>query len=259
MLFMSMRCIIPLFALPSLLFAQPPRDAPLPPPSPWTAGLMAGWDSQPYREARGEAVAFPFLSYRGERLQWLGPQLLYAFYLEGPWTVSGHATLQFPAYEEDDAEILRGLGDRSYTLLSGFHLRYELNRRWELASRLNVESLGAHDGVQWTQSLKRNVGSPRGPFPLFGSVALELVAQDANWTDDFVGVPADKSRPGRPAYSPGATAFPAIGLTAVYRLNSTWSLFATSRFDFLPSEWSNSPLIEKDHRFQILTALQYSF
>jgi outer membrane scaffolding protein for murein synthesis (MipA/OmpV family) len=53
--------------------------------------------------------------------------------------------------------------------------------------------------------------------------------------------------------------FPAIGGTAIYRLTPAWNLFTAARFDFLGQEWLDSPLIKNEYRFQILTALQYTF
>ncbi len=236
------------------LRAQPPQSI-----SPWSGGVMAIWDSQPYKQASGQVFAFPFVSYRGERIEWQGPRVRIHL-LEGEsWKLAGHATVQFPAYAEDDAPILEGMGDRSTTLVTGLDARYPFHPRWSVHSKLDVEAFGAYYGVQWIQGLRWSYGSPASRNPLFGHLEVDLVAQDKRWTGYMVGVSSGQTRPDRPAYTPQSTVFPAIGGTAIYRLGQKWSLFAAARFDAVGPEWLDSPLIENDYRLQTLLALQRTF
>ena len=67
----------------------------------------------------------PAITYNGERLQWLGPNLRYGILGSGRLRLALSASYRIGVYEEDDSPVLAGLGDRDDTLLAGLALQYE--------------------------------------------------------------------------------------------------------------------------------------
>jgi outer membrane protein len=217
------------------------------------------WDSQPYEGAGGVARVFPFVSYRGEQVEWYGPLLRTHLVKGSKADLFVQARLQFPAYEEDDSPLLEGLGDRSYTLITGITGQLNLNRVWQASLGVEVESFRAYDGIQAQAALTRKIGSPRSPFPVFGSIQAGIIAQNRDWVNYMVGVGPNQSRIDRPAYAPDASIHPFVQASAIYRLNSSWSLNLTCRVDFLDQEWTDSPLIRQSYRANSFLSASYSF
>ncbi len=227
------------------------------PTSPWSAGVMALTDSQPYRGADGRLRAFPFLSYRGPNLEWYGPLLRYAFARPSPWTLRATAQLDFAAYDEDDAPILRGLGDRDPTLLLGLSAETKISSPWTLRLGAERDALGRHEGAQAHLDLSRAIGSPRAP--LSGALSAGLAFQDSRWTRDRVGVPSDKALPSRPAYSPGFSLHPRLAARLLYRLSPHASLSVGVRLELLDDTWRDSPLVSDPTRTETFLTLAFSF
>lgn len=247
-----------LLLLPLLLMTRvhgrPPESAR---PAPWSAGLFTMHDSQPYRGVGEEVRVFPFVSYRGERLRWYGPYLQYTFLKRSAWSLSAHAGVQFPAYEEDDSEMLNGLGDRSTTLIAGLDAELSLSRRWKGALSFDTEAFGAYAGVQATAAISRSFGSPRQPIS--GGIDAGVLAQNKEWTRYHVGVPEDKQRPDRPAYSPDASLHPFVSGRVLHRVRGNWSCMLMLRAEFLDDTWRDSPLVADEMRYTSLLTLSYSF
>lgn len=68
----------------------------------------------------------PAISYNGERLQWLGPNVQYGFLGTGRWRLAASASYRIGVYEENDSPALTGLGDRDSTLMAGLGFRVEI-------------------------------------------------------------------------------------------------------------------------------------
>jgi outer membrane protein len=77
--------------------------------------------------------------------------------------------------------------------------------------------------------------------------------------DYYYGVRSDEVIPSRPEYDVGDS----IGLLAAlrlnYRLNEQWSVMAMSSIQWLGSEITNSPIVEKDYMASLLLGIMYRF
>ncbi|MGA0332650.1 MAG: MipA/OmpV family protein [Kiritimatiellia bacterium] len=236
------------------LFAQAPATVR---PSPWSAGVFFLTDSQPYEGAGSSTRVFPTVSYRGERLQWNGPSLQYKLIEKSNWSLSPHLLVSFAPYEEDDAPILEGMGDRSDTLLAGVDWNYRPIPPLTLLASLDAEIFGAFNGVQATLGMRYALGKPWER--LSGSVGAGLLLQNQEWTRYFVGVPAAKATEERPAHSPGESFHPYTSAQLLFQLYKNWSWFTLARVEFLDETWRDSPLIADSYRLLAFTTIQYSF
>lgn len=242
------------FILFQSLSAQAPTDKKS---SPWSAGIFAAFDSQPYKGSGRSVRVYPSVSYRGDKLKWHGPLLQYSLIKEDTWNVSAHTLIQFAPYKENDASILVGMGDRSDTLLAGIDWTYRPLPFLLVLASLDAEAFGAYDGLQATLGLQHMIGRPWNRFS--GSLGAGVLLQDQNWTQYFVGVPTDKATPSRPSHTPGDSFHPYISAQFLIRMTLNWSWFALSRVEFLDETWRDSPLIADDYRLVLYTALNYSF
>lgn len=234
--------------------AQPPGQSR---PGPWSAGVFVAFDSQPYKDSGREFNIFPSINYRGERLQWNGPLLQYTLLKRETWNFGIHTVFQFAPYEEDDADILQGMGDRSDTLLAGLDWRYRPHPTWNIYASLDGEILGAYDGIQATTGVSRALGKPW--HRVSGSLGVGLLLQDQNWTRYFVGVPASKADSNRAAHDPEESFHPFLSGRMLFRINQDWSWITLARYEFLDSTWINSPLIGDSYRLFAFTSVAYSF
>ncbi len=243
-------------SLSQLLHAQPPEGA-RGAFRPWSVGGFVMTDSQPYRGADGIVRVLPFVSYQGRAVDWYGPFVRYRHPLGAGWTLSVRGTLDFGAYEEDDAEILTGLGDRRHTFLLGAGLEKRLGTAWSASFHVDRDVLGRHDGTEAVAGVNRRIGHPRAPFSANFGGGVRF--QDDRWTRDRVGVPADKARADRHAYSPGSSFHPYVSTMVIYRVTERWVTTLGLRYEWLDDTWQDSPLVSDRGRLTSMVTLSRSF
>lgn len=233
--------------------AQPPPGA----FRPWSAGGFVMTDSQPYKGADGNARVLPFVSYQGRSVDWYGPFLRYRHPLGNGWTLSARGSLDFGAFDEDDADILSGLGDRRNTFLLGAGVEKRLGSAWSTSLHVDRDVLGRHDGTEAVAAVNRRFGHPRAPFS--ASVGGGLRFQDERWTQDRVGVPEDRAREDRPAYDPGSSLHPFVSTMALYRISERWITTLGLRYEWLDNSWRDSPLVSDRGRLTSMFTVSWSF
>lgn len=226
-------------------------------PSPWAAGIFVLSDSQPYKGAGRSVRILPSVTYRGERLQWNGPLVQYHLFKGDKSTFSVNGVVQFAPYEQDDAPILEGMGDRSTTFLAGVDWTYRPIPSLTILASLDAEVLGAYNGAQAIAGFRYSIGKPWQRVS--GSLGAGLLLQDQKWTRYFVGVPLEKATPERPEYSPGDSLHYYTTAQLLIRIYGPWSLFTLARLEFLDETWRDSPLIADEYRLMVFSALNYSF
>ena len=233
-------------------YAQPPGSV-----RPWSAGGFIMTDSQPYRGADGNTRVLPFLSYQGPRLAWYGPFVRYQVANADPLRISLRGQVDFGAYDESDAPILSGLGDRPTTLLLGLGADWSFHPSWSAALSVDRDALNRHEGLEAVLSLNHRIGHPRAPFSATLSSGLRF--QDKRWTTDRVGVPADRAREDRPAYAPDVSLHPYLGSMMRWRPRQHWNVTAALRYEWLDDTWRDSPLISDGGRLTSMFTVSYSF
>lgn len=245
------------------VWAQPPevdKGSPVkgrPDPRPWSGGVFMTTDSQPYRGADGIVRVFPFVSYRSRKLQWYGPFIRYRVAETGSWSFFARGQVDFGAYDEEDSDIFDGLGDRSNTLLVGVGVSHAFTRHWKAQVSVDRDVLGAHDGTEAVLGIQRDVRSPFAPVS--GGVSAGVRFQDTDWTRDRVGVPTNRAREDRPAYSPDESLHLYLSGRVMYRVTDRWVASVAARYEWLDNSWRDSPLVDDRGRFTTTATLSYSF
>lgn len=198
--------------------------------------------------------AIPAITYNGERLQWLGPNLQYGFAGSGRWRLAASASYRIGVYEEKDSPALAGLGDRQGTLMAGLGFRHELPGGVNFLLRYEQDVLDGNGG-QATARLSKALQA--GPLRISPQVQANWLSADlVNY--DF-GVPPSAATPTRPAYSAGSSVSYAVGFSSFIELTENWRILLNLSTEFLPDEIARSPIVGDDRVLQGFAALTYVF
>lgn len=200
-------------------------------------------------------MPIPAITYTGSRLQIFGPRAQFGLLEAGPLQFAAVTQYRSAAYQEDDSDILDGMGNRDATLMAGGELKAVLPAGIDLS--LNV----LHDALD-------QIGGSEGSLFLDRSFQLGIVRltprTGVNWTAERLanhdyGVPASKAVPGRPAYDTGDTLSAETGISALAELTENWWIAASMGVEFLGDEVTDSPLVEDNVLIKGFLAVQYVF
>lgn len=222
----------------------------------WGVGLGVIGRSSPYLDSDTSVIqAIPAITYFGERLQWVGPQLRYGIAGTDRLRLAITASYRIGAYEEDDSRVLEGLGDRDSTLMAGLGLVYEGPAGTEFDLRYEHDVLDQIGGGNATASVSR--GFQVGNFRLVPALGVNWLSSDlANY--DF-GVPESAALPNRPAYSVGSTISIEAGIVTLWELSENWRVAVNLAVENLDSDITDSPIVDEDRLFKGFAALTYTF
>jgi outer membrane protein len=222
----------------------------------WGVGLGVIGRSSPYLDSNTSVTkVIPAVTYFGERLQWVGPQLRYGLVGSEGLRLALVASYRIGVYEEDDSPALEGLGDREDTLLGGLGLVYEapggvdLNFRYEhdLLDRIGggVATVGVSKGFQF------------GVVRLAPNFGVNWLSKDLG-NYDF-GVPESAAQPGRPAYSVGDSVNLEVGFGGLVEISEDWRVAFNFAVEYLDDEITDSPIVDDDRVIKGFAALTYTF
>lgn len=244
----------PAAALVALTLATPviaqedgPRDG-------WSLGLVAAVATNPYLGEDTEIFPYPALTYRRGPFSIGTFGVEYDFYATERLTFSAGLVPRFTGLFSTDAPELDGI-DRKVTGDVALGLEYDLGSGFGADITYRQEFTGEHDGQELVLDL--------GYGTQIGRVGLEFSAGAAWQSEDlsaFIwGVSPSEARAGRPAYAPGDVIIPYAAVNAFVPLNENWTLIGTARADFLPSDVSDSPIVDEDDIYSLILGVTYSF
>lgn len=197
----------------------------------------------------------PAITYNGERLQWLGPNVRYGFLGSGPWRLAASASYRIGAYEEDDSPILAGMGDRESTLMAGLALRLELPGGIRMLLDYEYDVLDRIGGGAAKARVSK--GFQAGWLRIRPQLQVNWLSEDlAN--HDF-GVPQGAATSERPAYDVGSSVSYEAGFTSFIELTEDWRVVLNLSAEFLPDEVTDSPIVAEDSVIKGFAAITYVF
>lgn len=197
----------------------------------------------------------PAITYNGERLQWLGPNVQYGLLGVGKARLALSASYRVGAYEEDDSPALAGLGDRESTLMAGLGFRYEIPGGVNLLVRYEHDALGNIGGGNATARLSK--GLQAGIVRFVPQLSVNWLSDDL--TDHEFGVPAAAALPTRPEYAPGSSVSYGVGFGSFVELSEDWRIVLNVRVDFLDAAIKDSPIVDSDEIVSGFAAITYVF
>lgn len=225
------------------------------PPSGLYAGGFLGLGSDPYVGDNSNVVGVPIIGFRGDGYS-IGTDGASATFFERPSVRSeAFLTPRFFTLTNPDAPELAGI-DRDITVDAGLRFEIDLAERTTMDISVAQEITGEHDGREIDLRFTQNFGRPSG-IPL--SVFAGATWQSEDLSNYLYGVSPAEAIAGRPAFSPGATTTPYIGVNTVIPLSPRTSLFGSARAEFFDADIENSPIIADDVVLSLGIGLQFSF
>ena len=212
--------------------------------------------SSPYRDYSGVvAQPIPAITYIGERFQILGPRVGVGLLGSGKTRLAGTLSYRIGVYEEDDSPYLAGMGDRRDTAMLGLGLQAEL---WG----------GLEAGLGYEHDILDQIGGGSAQLTLGKTfqwgVARLTPNVGLNWLSSKMsnynyGVSQAQARPGRPAYEPGASWSPEIGLGALVEVTRNWLIIGSLGMELLERDIRQSPIVSEDYVLKGFLAVNYVF
>ncbi len=197
----------------------------------------------------------PAITYNGERLQWLGPNVQYGFAGTGRWRLAASASYRIGVYEASDSLALSGLGDRDSTLMAGFGFRYEIPGGVNLSLRYEHDVLDKIGGGTATARVSK--GFQAGAFRFVPQLQVNWLSADI--TNYDFGVPSSAATPILPEYNTGNSVSYEAGFGSFVELTENWRVVLSLSAEFLPDEIVDSPIVADDRVIKGFAAITYVF
>lgn len=218
------------------------------------AGMIAR--SSPYVGSDTTVLQpIPAITYNGERLQWLGPNVQYGLFGSGRWRLAASASYRIGAYEEGDSPALSGLGDRESTLMAGLAFRLEIPGGVNMLLRYEHDVLDRIGGGAATARLSKSFQAGW----LRVAPLLQVNMLSADLTNHDFAVPPGAATPIRPAYDIGSSISYEAGFTSLIELTEDWRVVLSLSAEFLPDEIVASPIVADDRVVKGFAAITYVF
>ena len=225
----------------------------------YALGVAVITKQNPYIGAKNSTTAYPFLtSFNDSTLtdDWLvirAGDFGVRWVTDNEWELGVVARIQTLGLGNSDADELIGISDKKWTVEMGPMVGW---RGWPVQINLSIysEVTDRHDGITSNLVFSVPFKLPRGyVVPTF-----ELEYRDSDYLNYYFGVTDDEALPGRPAYTPDDEISPAIRLRFGYELSPKWLLSGAFGVEYLGSEVSDSPIVERDHVWSARIGLAYN-
>ena len=222
----------------------------------WGVGIGVIGRSSPYKDSdTNVSQVIPAVTYFGERLQWVGPNLRYGLVGSDDLRLALTASYRIGVYEEDDSPALEGLGDRDDTLLAGLGLVYEAAGGVEFDLRYEHDVLDRIGGGAATLSISK--GFQFGILRFRPRIGANWLSKELG--DYDYGVPESAAIPGRPAYSVDDSVSVEVGFGSLVELSENWRVAINFAVEFLDDEVTDSPIVGEDRVIKGFAAVTYTF
>lgn len=230
--------------------AIPDKGAPEQGPPRWSLGLAAVVNDSPYAGEGTRVLPFPLIGFRGEKFYFRGLSAGWSFVKNDSFELSAVAKFQPGGFKVKDlgrSELAangidyRLLEDRDNGLDLG------LSAKWTgAAGELEAEILADAVDESGGQEMSLQYGYPFaiGKGRLTPNVGVTWLSRDmANY---FYGTLDEEVARGVVDYKPGSVVIPQVGASYFRPIGKKWSLLGFVKYDLLPDEISDSPLIDPD-------------
>jgi MipA family protein len=216
----------------------------------WSIGIGVASIGSVYEGASGKSIPFPLIGYEGERFYLQGTSVGYRLVQNDSFTLKAHISASFNAIDSDDfgrKELAaRGINrnlleDRDMGADAG------MTASWRTAAGtfeadVRADITNTSDGYQ--ASLDYGFPFSAGKATITPGVGVTLYSSDlANY---YYGTLPEEIKRGVVDYKPGSATVPHAGVSAVMPFASKWTFISSVNVEFLPSEITDSPLVDKD-------------
>ena len=217
-------------------------------------GVGAIGRSSPYRDYDGGVTqVIPAITYNGERLQVLGPNVSYGVMGTGKLRLAVAGSYRPGVYDEDDSDYLEGMGDRDSTFTAGLALQAELPKGFDIALSYQHDVLDRVGGGEARVAVDKSF--QLGTFRFSPELGVNWLTQDL--ADYDFGVPQDKATADRPAYRVDSTFTVDVGMGVLYEITTDWLVVMSVAVEFFDDEITDSPIVDEDYVIKGFFAVNY--
>ena len=218
------------------------------------AGAMLSTEQSLYRGGENRAQVLPQLFIGWGRLYVRGPAIGAFLYGDDAWLVSTGIRLDLADTERGKSPQLADMVDLDLVLLGELAVSHEAE--WgELELSLAADVSGNHDG--YLAGLSFSVPLEAGPLQIEPEFGIEWHSAKVNRY--YHGVGTTDATAARPLYAPDAGLNYEIGGTVTYPFADRHSLRLDASTEFVSSEVSDSPIVERSSRARFGIGYIYRF
>lgn len=216
----------------------------------WTLGLGVSISDSPYAGEGNRTQPFPVVSYSGERLFWSGLYGGVHLLRREGFDLDAIVAGRFDGFDISDlgrSELAangvdaRVLDDRDNGLDAGLAAtwrgpagEFKLRALADVTDTSGGYELAVDYGYAWRW----------GRTTVVPGVGVRWMSGDL--VDYYYGTLDQEIARGAPRYQPGSAVVPEVSVGIARPLSPKWKLFGRIDYKFLPSEITDSPLIEPD-------------
>lgn len=212
--------------------------------------------SSPYQGYDGGVFqAIPAITYTGTKLQLYGPSGQLGLAGSDKIRLALTGEYRIGAYEDDESDFLKGLGDREDTFMAGLALQVELPNNFGLSARYAHDVLDQIGGGSGRLEIDKSL--PLGAFRFSPQLGLNWLS--ARLSNHDFGVPAEKATSERSTYNLDSTISVSIGLGMFVEITRDWLVILNVSTELLDSEIIDSPIVDEDYVVQGFAAVNYLF
>ncbi|MFT6899743.1 MAG: outer membrane protein [Paraglaciecola sp.] len=226
----------------------------------WSAGVATIIPSSPYVGVDTQIKILPIVTYEGEQLTWRGPSLTYKLtgLKRGEPSFSLTLNLAPNRLDTDDSDSLNGIKDRDFSFMAGASYR----QPFEFATvslAFETDVTNKHNGQRSVVSLARPLLSgPKRQWMLNLGVELEYLS--ANYANYYFGVDEEEQNNSDfSQYQVGSLLQPGVSLGGFYKITGQWNVVANARWQALPNEVKDSPIVDGSSALNGFMGVIYSF
>ncbi len=232
-------------------------------PPQWSVGLGVAASDSPYAGEGQRLRAFPFIGWEGERAYLRGLEFGLRLWQDERLQLDAALSARLDGFDADDlgrAELAANgvdrdlLDDRS----DGVDAMLGLRTRAlpvEFGAQLRHDISGASDGSE----LRLRAGWPLQRNAWRWTPYVQLRRLSADLAGYYFGTRDVEVARGVPAWRPGSTWQPEIGLGLTHASRGGWLLIGNLRLGRLPDVLADSPLIEHKREAGLLFAVARGF
>ncbi|EGT4383216.1 MipA/OmpV family protein [Cronobacter malonaticus] len=226
-------------------------------PSPFKAGVIAGWSESPYKKFSNKIMPLPYLSYDGARFFIHGPEVGLRLYQSDNDEFDMSASLlpyRFRPQDTADRE-LKLLDERKMSVTAGLSWIHNFSLGF-ITSSIRQRISGNKEGIMLTAGY----GYPFlfGSLTIIPSTGIELSNNRLN--NYYYGVSSVESKEsGIDQYRVGSGGAPYVDIMGIYAITKSLNLSAGARMQKLSDAVYGSPMVENKYISSFLLSMVYTF
>ncbi|QMV16466.1 MipA/OmpV family protein [Vibrio spartinae] len=244
-------CLIPV----SCLIAFPGYAA----ENDFSLGLGAAYSTSTYKDYDENVFPLPIVNYDNKVFFVHGLSAGAYLYQDEYNVLQASVSYYAQEFDPDDANNsqMKLLDKRDSTAMGAISYTFR-SPLGNITSSLAIDVLDESDGGM--------IASAQYNYPIPFTQQLTIIPEagikysNSDLNQHYYGVSSSESaRSGLTAYDPGSAVTPYFGVAFRYNVSDTLSAFIASRYQVLPDEIQDSPMVDSSHTIQTSAGISYRF